>query len=173
MHVSSEFSYLLSTKDLTGSASIGCVSDATVAKYARFAVAINLQKIAQLLEQSWKFSIALNMSTHMSTSYLDIRLHLHLLKYGILNVHFLAISLYERRIDEVIFSTTCEVLDAMLPQWCDIIIAPLQMAKKNDRPIQRLCHQVPKCFKARFYSSLVWRAPAGHRITRLVRPFRG
>ena len=51
-------------------------------------VAINLQTIAELLEQSWTFYIALEMSTHLSTSYLDIRLRLHLLKYSILNVHF-------------------------------------------------------------------------------------
>ena len=172
MHVSSEFSYLLSTKDLTGSASIGCVSDATVAKYARFAVAINLQKIAQLLEQSWKFSIALNMSTHMSTSYLDIRFRLHLLKYGILNVHFwrfqstndTLVRSYSRLL--VKSSTLC-CLNGVTSS-----LAPLQMAKKNDRPIQRLCHQVPKCCKAWFYSSLVWRAPTGHRIARRGRPFR-
>ena len=89
MHVSSDFSrILLSTKGLTGLASIGCVSDATVAKYARFAAAVNLQTIAELLEQSWTFFIALDMSTHMSTLYLDIRLRLHTLKYGILNVQF-------------------------------------------------------------------------------------
>ena len=49
-----------------------------VANYARFAVTLNLQKIAEMLEQSWTFSIALDMSTHMSTSYLNIRLRLHL-----------------------------------------------------------------------------------------------
>ncbi|CAI5705913.1 unnamed protein product [Peronospora farinosa] len=65
---------LLSTKDLTRLASIRCSSDATVAKYARFDVVINLQKIVELLKQSWTFSIALDMSTHMRTSYLAIRL---------------------------------------------------------------------------------------------------
>uniref|UniRef100_A0AAV1UCJ2 Uncharacterized protein n=1 Tax=Peronospora matthiolae TaxID=2874970 RepID=A0AAV1UCJ2_9STRA len=63
---------LLSMSELTGFTKIGCASDATVAKYARFAVAIDLQKIAELLEQSWTFSIALDKTTHMSTSYLDI-----------------------------------------------------------------------------------------------------
>ncbi|UIZ22017.1 hypothetical protein KXD40_008895 [Peronospora effusa] len=42
--------------------------------------------------------------------------------YDILNIHFLAIPVYERHTSEVIFSAACEALDAMLPQWCEIII---------------------------------------------------
>ena len=67
----------------------------------------------------------------MSTSYLDIRLRLHLLKYGILNVHFLVIPVYGRHTGEVIFSTACEALDAVLPQWIDIIIGTTSDGEKK------------------------------------------
>ena len=74
------------------------------------------------MQKSWAFSLALDMSTHMSISYLDIRLRLYLLSYGIINVHFLAISVYERHTGEVIFLTATEALDAMCPEWRDIIV---------------------------------------------------
>ena len=113
---------LQDTKETTGLASIGSISDSTVAKYARFSAAINLQKIAELMQKSWTFSLALDMSTHMSVSYLDIRLRLYLLSYGIINVHFLAIPVYERHTGEVIFLTAAEALDAVCPEWRAIIV---------------------------------------------------
>ncbi|RMX68156.1 hypothetical protein DD238_007321 [Peronospora effusa] len=48
MHVSSELSYFAVYEGLNRLASIECASDTTVAKYSRFAVAINLQMIAKL-----------------------------------------------------------------------------------------------------------------------------
>ena len=95
-------------------------------------VAINLQTIAELLEQSWTFFIALDMSTHMSTLYLDIRLRLHILKYGILNVLFWRFQCttthWRGHILDCLFF--CEALDAVLPQWRDIIIGTSLDGKK-------------------------------------------
>ncbi|RMX68157.1 hypothetical protein DD238_007320 [Peronospora effusa] len=60
----------------------------------------------------------------MSTSYLDIHLRLYIIHYGIQNVHFLAITVYERHTGEVIFSTACKALEAMLPQGISNVAKP-------------------------------------------------
>lgn len=105
----------------TDSVAIGSCSDAKVSKYARYACAINLQKISELLETVWTFSIALDMSTHKGTSYLDIRIRLHLFCRGIVNLHFLAVSIYERHTSELIFEATAKLLDALWPNWRAVI----------------------------------------------------
>ena len=53
-----------STKTLTGLGTLGCCQDTDVAKYARFCVAINLQKVALILRKVWAFSVAADMATH-------------------------------------------------------------------------------------------------------------
>ena len=110
------------TKERSGLASIGACSDSTISKYARIACAVNLQNISELLEKAWTFSVALDMSTHMSTSYLDIRLRFHLAACGIINVHFLAIPVYEKHTAAVIFDTASKALDVICPSWRDTII---------------------------------------------------
>ena len=109
------------TKECSGMASIGACSDSTISKYARIAFAINLQKVYDLLEETRTFLVALYMSTHMITSYLDIRICLHLNRPGIVNVHLLAAPVYERHTAAVIFDTVAKALDVLCPSWKDII----------------------------------------------------
>ena len=65
-------SILLRTKERTGLASVGSISEKKVRSYAGFVCAINLQRIKELLESCWTFSVAMDMASHMSSSYLDI-----------------------------------------------------------------------------------------------------
>lgn len=109
-------------KERTGLAAVGACSDATISKYARYACAINLQKISEVLADAWTFAIALDMSTHMSTSYLDIRIRLHLNRSGILNWHILAVPIYERHTAEAIFEALVKLLDVLCPDWRAVIV---------------------------------------------------
>ncbi|UIZ27025.1 hypothetical protein KXD40_002423 [Peronospora effusa] len=104
---------LLFTKVLTGLDSIGCASDATVAKCDRVVKAV--------------------LDVLYCTGYVDTHEHFvsrHLSPFIYYSVWYsqcplLAIpvyAVYERHTGEVIFSTACEALDATLPQWRDIII---------------------------------------------------
>lgn len=68
---------LMMTKERTGLTSIGSTSEGKVTSYAHFICALNLQTLLELLSQVWTFLIAMDMSTHMATSYLDIRIRLH------------------------------------------------------------------------------------------------
>ena len=63
---------ILMTKEHTGMASIGSVSEGKVTAIAQVVCSCSLKLISNLLMKCWIFSLAMDMSTHMSTSYLDI-----------------------------------------------------------------------------------------------------
>jgi hypothetical protein len=67
---------IMETKEVLGIGSIGSCSEGIVSRYARFICAMNLQCIAELLRQCWAFSVALDMATHMATSYCDVRIRI-------------------------------------------------------------------------------------------------
>ena len=62
------------TRDRTGLASIGRTSEDKVTSYVRISCALNLQKISEGMATTWTFSNAMDMSIHMSTSYMDIHI---------------------------------------------------------------------------------------------------
>ena len=53
-------------------ASIGNVSNGKVTAISQVVCSHSLKLISNLLMKCWTFSLAMDMSTHMSTSYLDI-----------------------------------------------------------------------------------------------------
>ena len=122
---------MMTTKEKTGLATIGSCSDAVIAKYACFACAINLQKISELLEKAWMFAIALDMSTHMSTLYLDICIHLHLDHASIVNLHMLAIPVFNQHTGLVIFEVASKALDVLCKSWRDVVIGVLTDGEKK------------------------------------------
>lgn len=83
---------LNSTKKLTVLSSTGYCINMTVAKYGRLVFVVNLQRISDLLNKTWAFSVALDMTTHQSTSYLDIQVRMFALKTGTVNFHVLSVS---------------------------------------------------------------------------------
>ena len=109
------------TKERTGLASIGSCSEGVVAKYARFVCALTMQQLRDILAKSWTFSVAMDMSTHMSTSYLDIRIRLHW-EDDILNFRLLAIPMFERHTGEAMFRVASMAFDVLCSDWRDILI---------------------------------------------------
>lgn len=71
------------------------------------------------------------MSTHVDTSNLDIRFHLHLVKHGIINLHVLAISVYKWHIGQVISDRAARAFDVLWPSQRDIIIGVLMNSKRR------------------------------------------
>ncbi|PTQ41741.1 hypothetical protein MARPO_0033s0135, partial [Marchantia polymorpha] len=110
------------TKEVTGVAEIGTAKDERVAQYARFILALNLQHIHNILDNSWAFSIALDMSTHMSTSYLDIciRLFWH---GDILNLHLIGILVFCRHTAAEVYRHASAVLDVLCTEWKTMVIS--------------------------------------------------
>ena len=97
-------------------------SDITIDNYARIACAVNLQNVLELLEEAWKFSVAMDMSTHMSTLYLGVYTRLHLNRHGIINPNLLVIIFQKRHMAAVIFATVENALDFIYPSWKDTVI---------------------------------------------------
>jgi hypothetical protein len=107
---------IMATKEVLGIGSIGSCSEGIVSRYARFICAINLQCIAELLRPCWAFSVALDMATHMETSYCDVRIRIcH--KSTVHDFHLLSIPVHERHTGETIFNTLAKAIDALFPAW--------------------------------------------------------
>lgn len=87
--------FLAKTKESTRLPSLGSVSEETMTAYARSMCALNLQLLRELLTCVWTFLLAMDMSTHMSTLYLNIYIRLRW-NCGYLNFHSLAIPLFTR-----------------------------------------------------------------------------
>jgi hypothetical protein len=107
-----------STKKRTGLSKLGNISEGTVSNYARIAVAINLQRIADILadESIWAFSLANDSSTHHGRSYFDNRIRFH--RDGILhNVHIMAVPMYDNHTGKLMFDLITKLLTAMYPEW--------------------------------------------------------
>lgn len=109
-------------KNITGSHQVGNVNQARVISYVRSVCATNLQKLKNLLGCAWTFSVALDMSTHMSTSYLDIRIRVYA-KGKIRNFHVLAVPMYGSHTAAAIYKTACKVFNVLCPSWQRNIIS--------------------------------------------------
>jgi hypothetical protein len=64
-------------KEAFGNAKLMGFNNHIVSHYVRMGVAINLQRILDILSSPcvWSFALAANSSTHRSVSYLDIQIH--------------------------------------------------------------------------------------------------
>ena len=111
-------------KEHCGISVYGGCNDTIASNYYRVACAHSLQIIPDALHRSkvWTFSIALNLSTHRSQSYLNVRARF-MVENTIYNVHLLAIPLFQSHTGENMFATTCKLLDALYPLWKEALIA--------------------------------------------------
>jgi hypothetical protein len=56
--------------------------------FVKFVYAVNLQRIFDILQCSWAFSLVLDSIAHQSTSYLDLRIHVYVEEHHtIANLH--------------------------------------------------------------------------------------
>jgi hypothetical protein len=102
------------TKEMLGIGSIGSCSEGIVSRYARFICVMNLQCIAERLRPSWAFSVALDMATHMATSYCDVLIRIcH--KSTVHDLHLPSIPVHERHTVETTFNTFAKAMDALFP----------------------------------------------------------
>jgi hypothetical protein len=107
---------IMETKEIFSIGSIGLCSEEIVSRYVHFICAMNLQCIAELLRQCWAFSVALDMATHMVTSYCDVRIRIcH--KSIVHDFHLLSIPMHERHTCEIIFNTFAKAMDALFSDW--------------------------------------------------------
>jgi hypothetical protein len=106
----------METKEVLGISCIGSFSEGIVSRYARFICAINLQGIVEPLRQCWTFSVALDMATHMATSYCDVHIRIYH-KSTVHDFRLLSIPVYERHTGETVFNTFAKAMDALFTGW--------------------------------------------------------
>ena len=121
-----------STKELTGLAALGTITQATVCRYARYICALSLQKLSEILMTPtlWTFSIALDLSTHLGQSYIDIRLRV-CWNGKLVNFHVVALPMFERHTGEAMFNILSKFLDNMCPVWRSIIVGVTTDGARN------------------------------------------
>jgi hypothetical protein len=101
-------------KEAFGNAKLVGLNDHIVSQYVRVGVAINLQRISDILSSPriWSFALAADSSTHRSVSYLDIRIRV--CPNGSLeNLHLIVVPFYDRHTTENIDAMICHILDAL------------------------------------------------------------
>jgi hypothetical protein len=108
----------IDTRQTTGMAKMGNITDTIVANYARIVCAINLQTLSSILNNPkiWAFSIANDSSTHYGHSYFDNRIRFHL-DGVIYNIHALAIPMCERHTGANMYNLISEFLEIICPEW--------------------------------------------------------
>ena len=109
-------------KELTGLASIMSASEGKITSYIWYVCALNLQKISEMLASGWTFSLAMDMSTRISTSYLDIHIRPFACS-AIDNFRLLAIPMFSSHTGEYIFLHSERALDVIRLNWRDLIIS--------------------------------------------------
>jgi hypothetical protein len=95
-----------------------------VSQYVRMGVAINLQRISDIMSSPrvWSFALAIDNSTHRSMSYLNI--WIHVCPNGSLeNLHLITLPFYDHHTTENIVAMICRILDALYAHWPSKIIA--------------------------------------------------
>jgi hypothetical protein len=91
---------------------------------------MNLQCIAELLRHCWAFSVALDMSTRMPTSYCDSCIRIcH--KCTAHDFNLLCIPVHYRHTGETIFTTFTKVMDALFLDWRETITGASSDGKKK------------------------------------------
>lgn len=109
---------ILDLKELLGNGSIGSISKGTVSHYALSICAKNLQSTVGLLRKFRKFSVAIDMATHMAIGYCNIRIRIcH--ESAVHDLHLLTIHVHGRHVDKGIFSTFGKTMDALCSDWCE------------------------------------------------------
>ena len=107
----------------TGLGYLSGISEGKVSQFIRVAVAANLQKLCEILQDVWAFSIALDAGHSAGTSYFDIRFRFCTDGFTIQNLHFLALPIRDRKTSQNLFDMASTALDAVVPKWRAKLIA--------------------------------------------------
>lgn len=132
------------TKELLGIATIGSCSEGTVSRYDRFICAINIQRIANLLQKCWAFSVALDMATHLATAYCNSQVRVcH--NSTVHDFHLISVPVHERHTGESILNTFEKAMDAIFAKAMDAIVPDWQKtivgASSDGEKKMTGCHQ--------------------------------
>ncbi len=105
-------------KERTKMAKLAGITDLMVGQYVHILVSSTLQQIADCLddESVWAMLLAGDGSTHRGHSFFDLRIRIYF--HGqLLNLHLVAIPMFDRHTTGNIFNMLVKFLDAMYDKW--------------------------------------------------------
>jgi hypothetical protein len=132
-------------KRRTSTAKLAGVTDFMVGTFVRALVASNLQRVSDFLDDSsvWAFSFAADGSTHRGQSFFDMRIRFcH--QGNLVNIHLVAIPMFDRHSALNIFTLIRKFLDALYPSWRSKLISVSSdgentMTGRHSGLVTRLC----------------------------------
>ncbi len=105
-------------KTRTKTAKLAGLNDSIVGQYTRILVIVTLQQIAIILddESVWAMSLVGDSSTYCGQSFFDMRVRV-CYRSKLINLHLIAMSMFERHSAENIFNLIAKFMDAMYSKW--------------------------------------------------------
>uniref|UniRef100_M4BFK2 DUF659 domain-containing protein n=1 Tax=Hyaloperonospora arabidopsidis (strain Emoy2) TaxID=559515 RepID=M4BFK2_HYAAE len=94
------------------------INSLMVGQFISALVASNLRRIADFVGDAsvWAYSFACDGSTHCGQSFFNMRLRF--CHRGVLvNLHLVAIPMFDRHTSQIIFDTVCKFMDALYGSW--------------------------------------------------------
>lgn len=108
--------YMKIVTEETGISYYSGVSDTSASVYSRIVCGISLEYLSQILSSVWAFALALDSSTHLGHSYLDMRARF-IIDKKIQNVHLIALPLHGKHTAQNMFLTVSKFLDTLVLDW--------------------------------------------------------
>ncbi len=106
------------TYDVLGNPGLRLCSHDEISNFVRAICIVNLQQIADLLCRSWAFSLALDFTTHQSTSFLDLRFRVFIPNYhSIVNLHGCTLLMFDRHTGDIMSTIVSKFLTVFCPDW--------------------------------------------------------
>jgi hypothetical protein len=104
--------------DVLGNPGLCACSRDEINNFIRVVYAVNLQQIADLLHRSWAFSLALDSTTHQSTSFFDLHFRVFIPNYhSIVNLHGCALRMFDRHTGDIMSTMVSKFLTVLCPNW--------------------------------------------------------
>ncbi len=89
-----------------------------ISNFVRAVCVVKLQRIANLLRRSWAFSLALDSTTHQSTSFLNLRFRVFIPNYhSIVNLHGCTLPMFDRHTGDIMSTMVNKFLTMLCPDW--------------------------------------------------------
>jgi hypothetical protein len=107
----------------------GC-NDKMVSQFVRIAAGACLQKIREILSNTWAFSVAFDSATVDATSYFDVRVRVAI-ETTIHCFHCFCLPLYGSHTGELMFDVFRQAMDALCPGWVHTLLSTCADGARN------------------------------------------
>ncbi len=100
--------------------------------FVQIVYAINLQQIIDLLHHSWAFSLALNSTTHQSTSFLNLHFRVFIPNYhSIVNLHGCALPMFDHHTGDIMSMMVNKFLIVFCLDWTICLLGLTSYRARN------------------------------------------